>query len=95
MLCLPSLTTNIVNCFTPNNQNFANKVQWIEPLFLAVMGAPDSEAVCDSDEFIEGSYRTMSSGWGVPGTTDVRTFGDVGTGRYCQTGYEWLLEVRM
>lgn len=69
-------------------------VQWVEPLFMAVMGSSDSEAVCDCDDFIEGSYRTMSSGWGVPGTTDVRTFGLAGTGRYCHTGFEWLLEVR-
>lgn len=47
-------------------------VQWIEPLLLAVFGSPDSEAVCDDGEFIEGSYRTMSSGWGVPGTTGTR-----------------------
>jgi len=68
-------------------------VQWIEPLFLAVFGASDSEAVCDQGEFVEGSFRTMSSGWGIPGTTDVRTFGDVGTGRFSHTGFDWLLEM--
>lgn len=68
-------------------------VQWVEPLFLAVYGASDSEAVCDDGEFVEGSYRTMSSGWGIPGSTDVRTFGDVGTGRFSHTGFDWMLEL--
>eukprot|EP00752_Nemacystus_decipiens_P004864 g4427.t1 len=73
--------------------NFANMVQWIEPLLLAVFGSPDDQSVCDHGEFIEGSYRTISSGWGVPGTTDVRTFGVTGTGRYTHKGFDWLLEV--
>eukprot|EP00903_Cladosiphon_okamuranus_P014431 g13391.t1 len=66
---------------------------WVEPLFLAVFGSPDDQSVCDHGEFIEGSYRTMSSGWGVPGTTDVRSFGVAGTGRYTHQGFDWLLEV--
>ncbi|CAM9671791.1 unnamed protein product [Ectocarpus fasciculatus] len=75
------------------HMNFANMVQWIEPLLLAVFGSPDADAVCDDGKFIEGSYRTMSAGWGVPGTTDVRTFTTNGTGRYAQYGFDWLLEV--
>ncbi|CAN0217310.1 unnamed protein product, partial [Scytosiphon promiscuus] len=54
-----------------------------------------SEAVCDNGQFTEGSFRTMSSGWGIPGSTDVRTFGDVGTGRYTHTGFDWLLELTL
>lgn len=68
-------------------------VQWVEPLFLAVYGAADSESICDGGQLAEGSYRTMSSGWGIPGTTDVRTFGDIGTGRFSHTGFEWMLEL--
>ena len=68
-------------------------VQWVEPLLLAVYGAADSEAVCDGGRLVEGSYRTMNSGWGIPGTTDVRTFGDVGTGRFAHSGFDWLLEL--
>lgn len=68
-------------------------VQWVEPLFLAVYGASDSEAICDNGEFVEGSYLTMSSGWGIPGKTDVRTFGDVGTGRFTHAGFDWMLDL--
>jgi hypothetical protein len=73
--------------------NLANMIQWVEPLIMAVFGASDSEAVCDNGRFVEGSYRTMNSGWGVPGTTDVRTFNDTATGRYSDRGFDWMLEV--
>lgn len=75
------------------HSNLANMIQWVEPLFLAVFGSPDSDSVCDNGEYVEGSYRTMNSGWGVPGTTDVRTFGETGTGRYSSEGFEWMLDV--
>lgn len=75
------------------HSNLANMIQWVEPLILAVFGSPDPESSCDDGKFVEGSYRTMNSGWGVPGTTDVRTFGDVGTGRYSSTGFDWMLDV--
>lgn len=75
------------------HSNLANMIQWVEPLFMAVFGAPDPESSCDNGKFVEGSYRTMNSGWGIPGTTDVRTFGDAGTGRYSSTGFDWMLEI--
>lgn len=75
------------------HSNLANMIQWVEPLILAVFGSPDSESVCDNGKFVEGSYRTMNSGWGVPGTTDVRTFGETGTGRYSGEGFDWMLNV--
>ena len=71
--------------------NLSNMIQWVEPLIIAVFGSADPESVCDEGKFVEGSYRTMNAGWGVPGTTDVRTFGDVGTGRYSSSGFDWLL----
>lgn len=72
--------------------NFSNMFQWVEPLLLAVLGSADSESVFDNGTYVEGSFRTMASGWGVHGTTDVRNFGTNGTGRYSQSGFEWLLE---
>jgi len=73
--------------------NLSNMIQWVEPLIIAVFGSADPESVCDDGKFVEGSYRTMNAGWGVPGTTDVRTFGEVGTGRYSDVGFDWLLDV--
>lgn len=72
--------------------NFGNKFQWVEPLIMAVMGSADADSVCDKGAYVEGSYRTMAAGWGVPGTTDLRNVTDFGVGRYTQTGFQWLLD---
>lgn len=88
----PSNTSTVIDTWVSAHENFANQFQWVEPLLLAVFGSSDSEAVCDDGSFVEGSYRMMSSGWGTLGTTDVRTFGDHGTGRYTHDGFQWLLD---
>ena len=79
--------------WTTAHSNLANMIQWVEPLVIAVFGSPDSDSVCDNGAFVEGSYRTMNSGWGVPGTTDVRTFGEAGTGRYSDKGFGWMIDI--
>jgi len=66
------------------NKNLANQVQWIEPLLVSVFGSSDMDAVCD------GSFRTMRTGWGVPGTTDVRNFAEAGVGRYVKNNFDWM-----
>lgn len=83
-------TTNSV--WVDAHIDFANMFQWVEPLILAVTGSADAESVLDNGLYVEGSYRTMASGWGVHGTTDVRNFGIHGTGRYSQTGFRWLMD---
>lgn len=95
VLLITPETTNmmLIIVWVKAHMNFGNMIQWVEPLIMAVMGSSDSEAVCDNNEFVEGSYRTTAAGWGVPGTTDVRTFGTNGTGRYVGSGFEWLMEV--
>lgn len=75
------------------HSNLVNMIQWVEPPIVAVFGSFDTDSAFGKGRFVEGSYRTMDSGWGVPGTTDVRTFGDVGTGRYSSEGFEWMLDV--
>ena len=72
------------------NMNLANMIQWIEPLLVSVFGSADAEAVCDAGVFTEGSFRSMETGWGVPGTTDVRTFKTQGIGRYVQENFDWM-----
>jgi len=72
------------------HQNLANMIQWIEPLLVSVFGTADADAVCDAGIYTEGSFRTMDTGWGVPGTTDVRTFKDGGIGRYITSNFDWM-----
>jgi hypothetical protein len=80
----------ILNEWIRAHTNLGNMFQWIEPLIQSVFGAADAHSVCDAGRYTEGSYRTMSTGWGVPGTTDVRTFSKIGTGRYVEEGFDWL-----
>jgi len=70
--------------------NLANMIQWIEPLLVSVFGSADAEAICDAGVFTEGSFRSMETGWGVPGSTDVRTFKTQGIGRYVQENFDWM-----
>lgn len=72
------------------HQNLANMIQWIEPLLISVFGTADADAVCDGGYYTEGSFRSMDTGWGVPGTTDVRTFKDGGIGRYITNNFDWM-----
>jgi len=72
------------------HQNLANMVQWIEPLLVSVFGTADADSVCDAGVYTEGSFRSMETGWGVPGTTDVRTFKDGGIGRYIKNNFDWM-----
>jgi hypothetical protein len=72
------------------NTNLANMVQWVEPLLIAAHGSADSDSICDNGLHTEGSFRSMRTGWGVPGTTDVRTFKAGGIGRYIQNNFEWM-----
>jgi len=72
------------------NMNLGNMVQWVEPLLVSIFGSADAESVCDAGHFTEGSFRTMRTGWGVPGTTDVRTFRDGGIGRYIKNNFDWM-----
>jgi len=70
--------------------NLSNMIQWIEPLLVAVFGSSDADAVCDNGIYTEGSYRAMSTGWGIPGTTDVRQFKSKGYDRYVTDGFDWM-----
>lgn len=72
------------------NMNLANMIQWVEPLLVSTFGSADAESVCDAGLYTEGSFRTMRTGWGVPGTTDVRTFRDGGIGRYIKNNFDWM-----
>jgi hypothetical protein len=67
-----------------------SQIQWVEPLLIATHGSADADSVCDNGLYTEGSFRPMRTGWGVPGTTDVRTFKTVGIGRYVKDNFDWM-----
>ena len=72
------------------HKNLGNMIQWIEPLLISVFGSADADSICDAGRYTEGSYRTLAMGWGIPGTSDVRTFQDQGTSRYVKEGFDWV-----
>ena len=72
------------------HMNFGNMIQWIEPLLVAVFGSADADAICDSALYTEGSFRNMETGWGLPGTTDVRSFKTQGFGRFVKDNFDWI-----
>jgi hypothetical protein len=70
--------------FTQIHQNFANQLQWIEPLLLASYFSQDQFACGSKEDRVRGSFRVMIIGWGNFAGTDVRLF-DQGIGRYSKS----------
>jgi hypothetical protein len=78
-------TTN--NEFIKMHQNFANQLQWLEPLMLSAYFTGD-EFAPGSLKRVRGSFRVMIIGWGNLAGSDVRLF-DEGIGRYAKTQTYW------
>jgi hypothetical protein len=73
--------------FIKMHQNFANQLQWLEPLMLAAYFTGDEYAP-GSLKRVRGSFRVMIIGWGNLAGSDVRLFKD-GIGRYAKTPTYW------
>ncbi len=75
--------------FLEMHKNFANQIQWIEPLLITAFFSGDDLAIGNSDENrIKGSYRVMNIAWGNLAGSDVRRF-DKGIGRYTTFKKSW------
>jgi hypothetical protein len=79
-------TTN--NEFIKMHQNFANQLQWLEPLLLTAYFSGDEHAPGSIKSRVRGSFRVMIIGWGNFAGSDVRLF-DKGIGRYAKTPTYW------
>lgn len=79
-------TTN--NRFIKMHQNFANQLQWLEPLMLTAYFTGDEYAPGTLDERVRGSFRVMIIGWGNFAGSDIRLF-NKGIGRYAKTKTYW------
>ena len=73
--------------FIEMHQNFANQLQWLEPLMLTQYFTGD-EYTPGSLKRVRGSFRVMIIGWGNFAGSDVRLFKD-GIGRYAKTPTYW------
>ncbi len=74
--------------FIKIHQNFANQIQWIEPLLIVAFFSADLKCMGTAEKKIKGSYRVMRVGWGNFAGSDVRKFQN-GIGRYSNIKSHW------
>ena len=74
--------------FLKMHQNFANMLQWIEPLLIIGFFSCDPRAMGTKLERVRGSFRVMRVGWGNLAGSDVRKFNE-GIGRYSDIKTYW------
>jgi len=86
-LTLPYTEKTSNEKFIKIHQNFANQLQWLEPLMLTQYFTGDEYAP-GSLKRVRGSFRVMISGWGNLAGSDVRLF-KYGIGRYAKTPTYW------
>jgi hypothetical protein len=87
-LTLPFTKKTSSDKFIKIHQNFANQIQWLEPLLLTAFFSSDQKAVGTSEKRIKGSYRIARVGWGNLAGSDVRKF-NKGVGRYANIQPYW------
>jgi hypothetical protein len=73
--------------FIKMHQNFANQLQWLEPLMLCAYFTGDEYSPGNLNR-VRGSFRVMIIGWGNLAGSDIRLFKD-GIGRYAKTPTYW------
>ena len=74
--------------FIYKHENFANMVQWIEPLLMTAYFSGDDQSIGSSKKKIKGSFRVGRIGWGNFAGSDVRKFNS-GIGRYAVAKPLW------
>lgn len=87
-ITLPHTKKTKLNNFIKMHQNFANQIQWVEPLLIATFFSADDKSMGTTKNRIKGSYRVMRVGWGNLAGSDVRKF-DKGVGRYSNIKTYW------
>lgn len=86
-ITLPHSSKTSLKRFIAMHQNFANQLQWIEPLLLPMFFSADDSSFNAPDK-VKGSFRVMQIGWGNFAGTDVRKFAK-GIGRYSNIKTYW------
>lgn len=74
--------------FIEMHQNFANQIQWLEPLLMTGFFSSDQKAMGTDEERVKGSFRVMMTGWGNFAGSDIRKF-NKGIGRYANIKSYW------
>lgn len=76
--------------FIKYHQNFANMIQWLEPLFVSSFFSCHDQCMgrYGMEPLPRGSFRVVQVGWGNFAGTDLRKIKD-GVGRYATTNSKW------
>lgn len=77
-----------VEKFIDNHRNFANMMQWIEPLLIVGFFSADMRANGYGQDRVKGSFRVMRVGWGNLAGSDLRKI-ENGIGRYSNVKSYW------
>lgn len=92
-ITLPHLKNISKKKFINMHVNFANQLQWIEPLLLTSFFSCDQKAVGTKYKRTKGSFRVMIIGWGNLAGSDVRKF-KTGIGRYAVIPPYWRKDLK-
>ena len=87
-MTLPYTKETTQSQFIKMHQNFANQLQWLEPLLLTAFFSGDEYAPGSIKKRVRGSFRVMIIGWGNFAGSDIRLF-NKGIGRYAKTPSYW------
>jgi len=87
-ITLPFTEKTTESKFIKRHKNFANQIQWIEPLLIASYFSGDDTSMGTKYKKIKGSFRVMQVGWGNMAGSDVRKFSE-GIGRYSDIETYW------
>jgi hypothetical protein len=87
-MTLPYKPTISLKNFIKMHQNFANQLQWLEPLMLTAYFSTDEYAPGKLNDYPRSGYRPCIIGWGNMAGSDVRLF-NKGIGRYAKTPTYW------
>ena len=87
-MTLPFTKKTTTKQFIERHENFANQIQWIEPLLLTAFFSADDKCMGTSKKKVKGSFRVMRVGWGNFAGSDVRKF-NKGIGRYANIDTYW------
>ena len=87
-LTLPYTDKMKLSNFISMHQNFANMIQWLEPLMVSAYFSADDRSMGTQKKRIRGSFRVMRIGWGNFAGSDVSKFKE-GIGRYADIVPKW------
>jgi len=87
-MTMPYTSKTTTTQFRDMHINFANQMQWLEPLLLTAFFSCDDKAVGTLERRARGSFRVLRVAWGNFAGSNVKNF-KKGIGRYANINTHW------